>query len=288
MNVFPGTSIIASQRMILDMPVCDFGWADAFAFADEIASLPIGQTVISFLNANNANLMMRDPEYRAALKPPYRPARWARRRHCLLAVSWKDLSGQSEWHGLRAGTDDLHDDAEACCDDRRAPGDFEARRGEFPKAFAVARVHPGLRRLFRRGTIGRGHGKGPRAQAGYPSDCDGQPEAGEMDRSPRRTRPCAAGDQRRRTLRFHGRGSAAAPRRPSGACGWNGCTGWCTSRAASGAVISWEIRYSCTIFSATSWEGARRLWKSAGTVPDLDRSDGYHDAHRCRDGLLRQ
>ena len=67
MNVFPGTSIVASQRMILDMPVCDFGWADAFAFADEVASLPIGQTVISFLNANNANLMLHDPEYRAVL-----------------------------------------------------------------------------------------------------------------------------------------------------------------------------------------------------------------------------
>ncbi|HTO32851.1 MAG TPA: WecB/TagA/CpsF family glycosyltransferase [Pararhizobium sp.] len=67
MNVFPETSIVASQRAILDLPVCDFGWADAFAFADEIASLPIGQTVISFLNANNANLMMRDAEYRAVL-----------------------------------------------------------------------------------------------------------------------------------------------------------------------------------------------------------------------------
>jgi exopolysaccharide biosynthesis WecB/TagA/CpsF family protein len=68
MNVSPSPSITASQRVILDVPVCDFGWADAFAFTDEIASLPIGQTVISFLNANNANLMMRDPEYRAALK----------------------------------------------------------------------------------------------------------------------------------------------------------------------------------------------------------------------------
>lgn len=67
MNVVPGTSIVASQRMILDIPVCDFGWADAFAFADEVASLPIGQTVISFLNANNANLMMRDAEYRDVL-----------------------------------------------------------------------------------------------------------------------------------------------------------------------------------------------------------------------------
>ena len=67
MNLFSATSIVASQRPILDLPVCDFGWADALAFADELASMPIGQTVISFLNANNANLMMSDPEYRAIL-----------------------------------------------------------------------------------------------------------------------------------------------------------------------------------------------------------------------------
>lgn len=67
MNLFSGTSIVASQRPILDLPVCDFGWADALAFTDELASMPIGQTVISFLNANNANLMMKDPEYRAVL-----------------------------------------------------------------------------------------------------------------------------------------------------------------------------------------------------------------------------
>lgn len=67
MNVFRDIATSASQRPILDMSVCDFGWADAFAFADEMASLPIGQTVISFLNANNANLMMKDEDYRAVL-----------------------------------------------------------------------------------------------------------------------------------------------------------------------------------------------------------------------------
>lgn len=68
MNFSPGNPINASQRMILGLPVCDFGWADAFAFADEVASLPIGQTVISFLNANNANLMMKDEDYRSVLE----------------------------------------------------------------------------------------------------------------------------------------------------------------------------------------------------------------------------
>ncbi|KQV43864.1 MULTISPECIES: WecB/TagA/CpsF family glycosyltransferase [unclassified Rhizobium] len=63
MNLSRDTQIIPSQRMIFDIPVCDFGWADAFTFADELASLPIGQTVISFLNANNANLALKDRDY---------------------------------------------------------------------------------------------------------------------------------------------------------------------------------------------------------------------------------
>jgi exopolysaccharide biosynthesis WecB/TagA/CpsF family protein len=68
MNLMSGNPIAASQRDILGMPVCDLDWADAFAFAEEVASMPFGQTVIAFINANNANLMMRDPEYRAVLE----------------------------------------------------------------------------------------------------------------------------------------------------------------------------------------------------------------------------
>ncbi|MGO4618848.1 WecB/TagA/CpsF family glycosyltransferase [Ensifer sp. 2YAB10] len=56
-----------SRRLILGMPVVDLGWAKAFAFAAEALSRPGGQTILAFLNANNANLMMRDGEYRAAL-----------------------------------------------------------------------------------------------------------------------------------------------------------------------------------------------------------------------------
>jgi exopolysaccharide biosynthesis WecB/TagA/CpsF family protein len=68
MKYFPPVSIQPSHRDILDLAVCDFGWEEAFAFVDEVASLPIGQTVISFLNANNANYMMTDPDYRAILE----------------------------------------------------------------------------------------------------------------------------------------------------------------------------------------------------------------------------
>ena len=51
MNLFSGNTISASQRDILGIPVCDLGWADAFAFAEQVACMPFGQTVIAFLNA---------------------------------------------------------------------------------------------------------------------------------------------------------------------------------------------------------------------------------------------
>ena len=52
-----------ARRSILGLDVCCFDYADALSFANEMASLPIGQTVISFLNANNANLMVSDAQY---------------------------------------------------------------------------------------------------------------------------------------------------------------------------------------------------------------------------------
>ncbi|HEV7307468.1 WecB/TagA/CpsF family glycosyltransferase [Ensifer sp.] len=56
-----------SRRPILGLPVVDFDWESAFAFAAEALSRPGGQTLLSFLNANNANLMMRDGDYRDVL-----------------------------------------------------------------------------------------------------------------------------------------------------------------------------------------------------------------------------
>jgi exopolysaccharide biosynthesis WecB/TagA/CpsF family protein len=67
MNLVSG-NIIASQRDILGLPVCDLGWAEAFAFAEEVASMPFGQSVIAFMNAENAGLMIEDAEYRAVLE----------------------------------------------------------------------------------------------------------------------------------------------------------------------------------------------------------------------------
>jgi len=67
MNVNPNFAALASRRMIFDTPICDLGWSGTLSFVNDLVSMPAGQTVIAFLNANNANYMMADPEYRAAL-----------------------------------------------------------------------------------------------------------------------------------------------------------------------------------------------------------------------------
>ncbi|RDL52865.1 putative N-acetylmannosaminyltransferase [Ensifer sp. M14] len=68
MGVSTATNAAVSQRMILGIPVADLGWANAFDFASEAASRSAGQVRIAFLNANNANLMMKDAEYRDVLR----------------------------------------------------------------------------------------------------------------------------------------------------------------------------------------------------------------------------
>lgn len=55
------------RRAILGLEVSCFSYGEALAFASQMASLPLGQTVISFLNANNANIMFADKEYRDIL-----------------------------------------------------------------------------------------------------------------------------------------------------------------------------------------------------------------------------
>lgn len=65
-NPVPGT-VVPARRDVLGLDICDFGWADALAFAEERATMPFGQSIIVFANTDNANLMMRDADYRAVL-----------------------------------------------------------------------------------------------------------------------------------------------------------------------------------------------------------------------------
>jgi exopolysaccharide biosynthesis WecB/TagA/CpsF family protein len=52
---------------IFDLPVCDLGWDDALVFINELLSMPVGHTSISFVNAHNILLAQRDKEYRDIL-----------------------------------------------------------------------------------------------------------------------------------------------------------------------------------------------------------------------------
>jgi exopolysaccharide biosynthesis WecB/TagA/CpsF family protein len=68
MNIVSNMAVFSSHRQVFGLPVCDLGWSEAFSFVSALADMPIGQTVISFLNAHNANVLVRDPEYRQALE----------------------------------------------------------------------------------------------------------------------------------------------------------------------------------------------------------------------------
>lgn len=67
MNLIANFAVLASRRTIFDVPVCDLGWDDALIFINELASLPVGQTVIAFANAHNMLMTLRDGEYRNIL-----------------------------------------------------------------------------------------------------------------------------------------------------------------------------------------------------------------------------
>ncbi|AYG68058.1 MULTISPECIES: WecB/TagA/CpsF family glycosyltransferase [unclassified Rhizobium] len=68
MNQVADFAAAASRRMIFDLPVCDLDWDDALTFVNELASLPVGQTAISFVNAHNMLVMLRDENYRNVLE----------------------------------------------------------------------------------------------------------------------------------------------------------------------------------------------------------------------------
>lgn len=67
MNLIANFAVLASRRAIFDLPVCDLGWDDALVFINELLSMPVGQTSISFVNAHNMLLALRDEEYRDIL-----------------------------------------------------------------------------------------------------------------------------------------------------------------------------------------------------------------------------
>lgn len=67
MDLIANFAVLASRRTIFDLPVCDLGWDDALVFINELINMPVGQTSISFVNAHNILMTLRDEEYRDIL-----------------------------------------------------------------------------------------------------------------------------------------------------------------------------------------------------------------------------
>ena len=67
MNVVSNMAVFSSRRPIFGLQVCDLNWAEAFTFVSTLADVPVGQTVVSFLNSHNANVMLKNPAYREIL-----------------------------------------------------------------------------------------------------------------------------------------------------------------------------------------------------------------------------
>lgn len=55
------------RHPIFGMPVEDLTWGHALSLVGELSGLAAGQSRIAFLNANNANIMFTDQDYRAVL-----------------------------------------------------------------------------------------------------------------------------------------------------------------------------------------------------------------------------
>lgn len=66
-NERPDIGFQGRVRSIMGLSVCDLGWRDALAMMAELAARPEGQVRLSFLNANNANIMRSDAQYRAMI-----------------------------------------------------------------------------------------------------------------------------------------------------------------------------------------------------------------------------
>jgi exopolysaccharide biosynthesis WecB/TagA/CpsF family protein len=67
-HAVPDIRFLSRQRNILGLPITCFTWTEAFSVLRVLAELPVGQTVIGFMNANNCNLAQQNNRYREAIK----------------------------------------------------------------------------------------------------------------------------------------------------------------------------------------------------------------------------
>jgi exopolysaccharide biosynthesis WecB/TagA/CpsF family protein len=66
-TVLPPRPVRASYRHLFGLELCDLAWDDALSHIQSVIGIPGKQTVLSFLNAHNANVMLADANYRHAL-----------------------------------------------------------------------------------------------------------------------------------------------------------------------------------------------------------------------------
>lgn len=67
MNHVSGLQFLSTTRDILGVQVANFTFAEALSVLRVMAEMPVGQTIVGFLNANNSNLSVNDNHYKSAL-----------------------------------------------------------------------------------------------------------------------------------------------------------------------------------------------------------------------------
>lgn len=67
MNHVSGLQFVSTSRDILGVQVASFTFAEALSVLRIMAEMPVGQTIVGFLNANNSNISADDKLYKHAL-----------------------------------------------------------------------------------------------------------------------------------------------------------------------------------------------------------------------------
>lgn len=68
MNLISTAEQIAPKKILFGMPVFDLSWVSGLSLIAQYAATPGAHAQVSFLNANNINIMLKDAAYRDVLK----------------------------------------------------------------------------------------------------------------------------------------------------------------------------------------------------------------------------
>ncbi|WP_429933450.1 hypothetical protein [Agrobacterium vitis] len=68
MNLISTAEQIAPKKILFGMPIFDLSWVSGLSLIAQYAATPGAHAQVSFLNANNINIMLKDAAYRDVLK----------------------------------------------------------------------------------------------------------------------------------------------------------------------------------------------------------------------------